>query len=64
MMLLAGISTLADCQELYCVVDQKNYPLRHDGVLGHLLAHVLGMYCPHANTLTVAGIVFKPTSSQ
>ena len=64
MMLLAGVSALAGCQELYCVVDQKNYPLRHDGVLGHLLAQVSGVYCPHANNVTVAGIVFKATSSQ
>ena len=64
MMLWAIVSALSGCQELYCAVDQKNYSFRHDGVLGHLLAHVSGVYCPHANTLTVSGNVFKPTRSQ
>ena len=64
MMVWAVVSALSGCQELYCAVDQKNYPFRHDGVLGHLLAHVSGVYCPHANNSVVSGNVFKPTRSQ
>ena len=64
MMLWVVVSALSGCQELYFAVDQKNNPFRHDGVLGHLLAHVSGVYCPHANNSTVSGNMFKPTRSQ
>ena len=64
MMLCAVVSALVGCQEEYYAVDQKNYPFRQDGVLGHLLAHVSAVYCPHAKNSTVSRTMFKLTCSQ
>ena len=63
-MFWAMASVLAGSHDLYCAIDQQAYPFRHDSVLGHLMAHVSGNYCPHSGKVKPKDSPFNPKINQ